>query len=93
MTNASPLKNARVELRVTADQKRSIEEAAAVEGRTVTDFSTTTLVAHAHDVLQRDRQARMDAARFDAFVDIMDQPARTVEGLRDLMGRRPVFVD
>jgi uncharacterized protein (DUF1778 family) len=93
MTSSTPLKDARVEFRVTAEQKRAIEEAAAIEGRTVTDFSATTLVEHAQDVIQRVRQLRLDAERFDAFAALMDQPARSVDGLRELMARKTVFVD
>lgn len=93
MTSQTPLKNARVEFRITAEQKQTIEEAAAIEGRTVTDFSAATLVEHAQDVIQRERQLRVDAERFDAFAALMDRPARTLDGLRDLMTRTSVFVD
>lgn len=82
-----------MELRVTADQKRVIEEAAAIEGRTVTDFSATALIERAQDVILRERQLRVDAEQFDAFTALMDQPARTIDGLRDLMTRKTVFVD
>lgn len=82
-----------MELRVTAEQKQAIEEAAAIQGRTVTDFSATTLVERAQDVILRERQLRIDAQQFDAFAALMDQPARTVDGLRDLMTRKTVFVD
>lgn len=87
------LKNARIELRVTAAQKQAIETAAALEGRTVTDFSTDVLTERAEEVIQRDRQVRVEAEHFDAFLTVMDRPARTIEGLRDLLTRKPVFVD
>ncbi len=82
-----------MELRVTADQKQVIEEAAAIEGRTVTDFSATTLVERAQDVILRERQLRVEAEQFDAFTALMDQPARSIDCLRDLMNRKTVFVD
>ncbi|WP_417554949.1 DUF1778 domain-containing protein [Microbacterium sp.] len=81
-----------MELRVTAEQKRAIEEAAAIEGRSVTDFSASTLVERAQDVILRERQLRIDAQQFDAFAALLDRPARTAEGLRDLMARKSVFV-
>ena len=87
------MKDARLDFRVTAEQKQSIEEAAAIEGRSVTDFSATTLIERAQEVIQRDRQLRVDAERFDAFADLMDRPARTIDGLRDLMTRESVFRD
>lgn len=90
---STPLKNARIEFRVTAAQKETIEAAAAISGRTLTDFSAEVLTERAEDVIQRDRQLRIDARAYDAFLEVMDQPASSVEGLRDLMSRKPVFVD
>jgi uncharacterized protein (DUF1778 family) len=89
----TPLKSARLEFRVTDAQKKTIEAAAAIEGRTVTDFSADTLVTRAEEVVQRDRELRVDADRFDAFLKIMDRPARPIDGLRDLMSRESVFGD
>lgn len=90
---SAPLKDRRIELRVTAAQKSAIETAAALQGRSVTDFSTAVLAEHAQSVIQHDRQLRVDAVRFDAFIEILDQPARNVEGLRQLLRRESVFVD
>lgn len=90
---ATTTKDARVEFRVTAEQKRVIEEAAAIEGRSVTDFSATTLVERAEGVIQRERRLHVDAVRFDAFIELMDQPPRTIDGLRELMARKSVFTD
>ncbi|WP_341947234.1 DUF1778 domain-containing protein [Microbacterium sp. LWH11-1.2] len=90
---ASPLKDRRIELRVTSAQKAAIEEAAALQGRSVTDFSAETLVARADEVIQRDRQLRVDAIRFDAFLEVLDRPAQSLDGLRSLLTRGSVFVD
>lgn len=92
-TMTTPLKNARIEFRVTAAQKAAIETAAAIEGRSVTDFSADALTERAEQVIQRDRNVRIQAEVFDAFVAVMERPARNVEGLRELMTRKPVFVD
>ncbi|WP_091737695.1 type II toxin-antitoxin system TacA family antitoxin [Microbacterium azadirachtae] len=90
---SSPLKNARVEFRVTSAQKETIEAAAAIQGRSLTDFSAAVLIERAQEVVQHERQLRVDADHYDAFLEIMDQPARSIDGLRDLMSRRSVFVD
>ncbi|MCZ4302669.1 MULTISPECIES: DUF1778 domain-containing protein [Microbacterium] len=92
-TSTTPLKSARLEFRVTADQKETIEEAAAIEGRSVTDFSASVLVERAQEVIERERRLRVDAVRFDAFIEVMERPPRTVEGLRELLRRESVFVD
>lgn len=89
----TPLKDARIELRVTSAQKERIETAAAIAGRTVTDFSAEVLTERAEEVIQQDRQLRVDAKAYDAFLAVIDGPARSIEGLRELMTRKPVFVD
>lgn len=90
---SAPLKDRRIELRVTSAQKSAIEEAAALQGRSVTDFSAEALTQRAEEVIQRDRQLRVDAIRFDAFLEVLDRPARSVHGLRELLTRESVFVD
>lgn len=89
----TPLKDKRIEVRVTAKQKAAIEQAARIEGRTITDFSVTALAEKAHDVIQRDRQLRVDAVFFDEFTLIMDRPAQSVSGLSKLLKHKTVFVD
>lgn len=88
-----PLKNARIELRVTSAQKQAIENAAALSGRTVTAFSAEVLVSRAEEVIQEDRRLRVDAATFEAFQVVMEEPAHAAAGLRDLMNRKSVFRD
>lgn len=78
---------------MTTEQKQAIEAAAAIEGRTLTDFSADVLVERANEIIQQERRLRIEAARFDAFAKIMDEPARTIDGLRELMGRKSLFVD
>ncbi|MFI5061890.1 MAG: DUF1778 domain-containing protein, partial [Actinomycetales bacterium] len=43
-------KNDRLDLRLTAEQKHEIEQAAALSGRSVTDFSVAVLVREADAV-------------------------------------------
>lgn len=93
MSASAPLKNARLEFRITSEQKDAIEEAAAIEGRTVTDFSASALYERAQEVIERERRLRVDAIRFDAFIEVMDRPSRSVAGLHELLSRESVFVD
>ncbi|WIB78369.1 DUF1778 domain-containing protein [Curtobacterium sp. MCPF17_002] len=86
-------KSDRLDLRLTPEQKREIEEAAAISGRSVTDFSVSVLVEHAEDTIRREREIAMSAKSFDAFSAILDRPARSVAGLADLLARPSVFVD
>lgn len=87
------VKNARIELRATSAQKAVIETAAAIEGRSVAEFSIGLLIEHAESVIQRDRQLQVSTEQFDAFLSILDSPARDVPALRELFNRPTVFVD
>ncbi len=91
MTTAT--KNDRLELRLTQRQKNEIEHAAALSGRSITDFSVSVLVKEAEDVILRERDLMMTEKAWDAFTNVLDQPARTPEGLTDLLSRPSAFVE
>lgn len=86
-------KNGRIDLRLSTTQKGRIEQAAALTGRTVTDFSVDVLVREAEDVIQRERVMMVDTATWDAFSAVVDRPAQSVSGLADLLRRPSVFTD
>lgn len=86
-------KNDRLELRLTVEQKRAIEQAAVLSGRSVTDFSVPLLVEEATEVIRRSSELQLGAETWDAFNAILDQPAKPVSGLADLFERPSVFVD
>ena len=87
------LKNDRLELRLTADQKRTIEQAATISGRSVTDFSVPLLIAEASEVIRQDRELRVSAEAWDAFNEVLDRPAASVPGLAELLRRPSIFTD
>lgn len=88
--SASP-KSDRLELRLTSAQKTEIERAAALTGRTVTDFSVGILVREAEEVIRFERELHLSKKSWDAFNEILDRPARPVSGLADLLARPSVF--
>jgi uncharacterized protein (DUF1778 family) len=89
----STTKDRRLELRLTADQKQTIEAAAAAEGRNVSEFSTQTLMDHAENVLRQDRVVRLNEEAFEQFSAVLDRPAAVLDGLTDLLARPSVFRD
>ncbi|MDO7883660.1 DUF1778 domain-containing protein [Antiquaquibacter soli] len=91
MPNAT--KSDRLELRLTPDQKSEIEQAAALSGRSVTDFSVTVLVREAEQVIRFERELHLSKKSWDAFNEILDRPAKPVSGLADLLTRPTVFSD
>jgi uncharacterized protein (DUF1778 family) len=90
---ATATKNDRLELRLTSDQKQEIEQAAAISGRSVTDFSVALLIEHANEVIRQERELRMSQPAWEAFNAILDQPAKPLSGLADLLQRPSVFTD
>ena len=90
---ASAIKSDRLELRLTPEQKAEIEQAAALSGRSVSDFSVTVLVKEANEVIQIERELRMSKQAWAAFNEILDRPAKPVSGLADLLQRPSVFSD
>ena len=93
MCMATATKTDRIELRLTSDQKQEIERAAAISGRSVTDFSVPLLVEQANEVIRQERELNMSKEAWDAFNEILDLPARPLSGLADLLQRRSVFND
>jgi uncharacterized protein (DUF1778 family) len=88
---ASTTKSDRLDLRLTAQHKREIERAAALSGRSVTDFSVTVLVREAAEVIQRERELALSAEAWAAFTAVLDRPARPVEKLAALLKRPSIF--
>lgn len=86
-------KDKRLEVRVTGPQKELIERAAAVEGRSLSDFTTAALTERATEVLRRERELQVQADAFDRFTALLDEPAQTVQGLADLLRRPSIFID
>lgn len=85
------VKNERLELRLTSDQKQDIEQAAAIVGRSVTDFSVTLLAEEAGEVIRQERELRISKNTWHAFNEILDEPAKPLAGLADLLRRPSVF--
>ena len=77
----------RLEVRVTAQLKSLVAQAAAVQGRTVTDF----VLASVQDAARRtiEEQQRLDLSLRDreAFVDALLHPRPVNDRLRDTVRR------
>lgn len=88
---ATAVKNDRLDLRLTHEQKLAIEQAAAISGRSVTDFSVSALTREAAEVIQHERDVVMSRQAWHAFNRIIEQPARPLEGFARLLRRPSVF--
>ena len=87
----APRAKGSINLRIEAQTRGLIDEAAAVLGKTRTDFMVESARAQAIDVLLDQRLFVLDAARFDAFVDALDNPPAPGPKLRALLRRKPMW--
>jgi uncharacterized protein (DUF1778 family) len=67
--------DARLNFRLPAELKETIEEAAAQLGQTVSDFAISTLVTTARQVLQEHQVTRLSQRDRDAFMALLDDAA------------------
>ena len=84
-------KDERLAVRVTARQKQTIERAAAVLGRNVTEFSIQALTERAEEVLTDRHAFGITQEAWDEFIARLDAPAQPVAELVALMRRPSVF--
>lgn len=73
----------RLETRVTAEQKSLIERAAALQGRTVTDFVLTSVQNAARRVIEEHQQLALSVRDSEAFVEALLNPKPVNDRLRE----------
>ena len=64
--------DARLNFRLSAELKQTIEEAAARMGRTVSDFAVSTLVETARNVIEQENITRLSKRDRDIFLAALD---------------------
>jgi uncharacterized protein (DUF1778 family) len=80
-----------INLRIEANTRQLIDDAAAVLGKTRTEFMIETARRQAIDVLLDQRLFVTDAGRYDAFVHALDNPPAPGPKLRSLLRRAPAW--
>ena len=77
----------RLETRVTAEQKSLIERAAALQGRTVTDFVLTSVQDAARRAIEEHQQLELSMRDSEVFVDALLNPKPVGDRLRETVRR------
>jgi uncharacterized protein (DUF1778 family) len=77
----------RVEARVTPEQKRLFERAAALEGRSLTDFLLSSAQAAAAETISRHELLKLTAQDHEVFVAALLNPPVPNNVLRAAAGR------
>lgn len=80
-----------INLRIETQTRRLIDDAAAILGKTRTEFMIESARRQAIDVLLDQRLFVLDPERFDAFVAALDNPPPPGPKLRSLLRRVPAW--
>src|SRR5438128_11702444 len=85
--NSGRTRAERLEARLTAEQKRLIEHAAALQGRTVTDFVLTSVQEAARRAIEEHQRIDLSIRDSQAFVEALINPQPVNDRLRDTISR------
>ncbi|TXM92802.1 DUF1778 domain-containing protein [Methylobacterium sp. WL30] len=91
LSNVPVRRGTTINLRVEAETRDLIDDAASVLGKTRTEFMIDTARHHAIDVLLDQRLFVLDDARHAAFVAALDAPPVARPRLSALMERKPAW--
>ncbi len=80
-----------VNLRIETRTRQLIDDAAAILGKTRTEFMVESARRQAIDVLLDQRLFVLDPERYDAFLDALDNPPAPGPKLRSLLRRVPAW--
>jgi len=78
-----------INLRIEASTRQLIDDAAAILGKTRTEFMVESARRQAVDVLLDQRLFVLDSDRYDAFMRALDNPSAPGPKLRSLLRRVP----
>jgi uncharacterized protein (DUF1778 family) len=80
-----------INLRIEGRTRQLIDDAAAILGKTRTEFMVESARRQAVDVLLDQRLFVLDPDRYDAFVQALDNPPAPGPKLRSLLRRVPAW--
>lgn len=78
-------------IRIRADQRRLIEQAAEAMDKTVSDFVREAALREATHTLLDQALFQLNQADWDKFNDALNHPPTTNPGIHDLLTRKPVW--
>jgi uncharacterized protein (DUF1778 family) len=86
---ASPTtRSARLGLRATHEQELVLRRAAEVTHKSLTDFILDSACLAAEQALLDQRLFMVSGAKYQAFMDLLEQPEQPNQGVRDLFKRK-----
>jgi uncharacterized protein (DUF1778 family) len=91
MTEITDTRSERVDLRMTPAAKRTLQRAAAVTNKTLTEFLLDTGLNAAFETLADRRVFQLDQKRWDAFMAALSARPKNNPRLRKLLARKPAW--
>jgi uncharacterized protein (DUF1778 family) len=85
------VRSERVDLRMTPAAKRTLQRAAAVSHKTLTEFLLDSGLNAAFETLADRRVFQLDETRWNAFMAALASPPKSNPGLRKLLARKPAW--
>ncbi|MGA0602065.1 DUF1778 domain-containing protein [Caulobacter sp. KR2-114] len=89
MADDANTRSDRVDVRLTPAAKRTLQQAAAVLNKSVSEFLLDSGLNAALDALADRRVFQLDDARWEQFQAALSAPASDNPGLRALLARKP----
>ncbi|MGC4193125.1 MAG: DUF1778 domain-containing protein [Thermomicrobiales bacterium] len=81
----------KLDLRLSAEAKRRLVAAAAINQRSVSEFVLISALAQADEVLGDRQHFGLDAAQWEAFTNALDAPTRALPRMVRLLHEPSVF--
>lgn len=88
MTDTIEARSERVDLRMTPAAKRTLQQAAAVANKTVSEFLLDSSLTAAFETLADRRVFQLDDKRWNAFMNALAHPPKDNPGLRRLLAHK-----
>ncbi|HEY3638144.1 MAG TPA: DUF1778 domain-containing protein [Rhizomicrobium sp.] len=91
MSEATEAKSERVDLRMTPAAKRTLQQAASIANKTVSEFLLDCSLTAAFETLADRRVFQLDDKRWNAFMRALARPPKNNAGLRRLLAHKPAW--
>lgn len=81
-TKTHPKATARLEARITPENKALLQHAADIQGRTLTDFVVATVLAEARRAIEQHQTLKLSLEDSEAFVNTLLNPPQPSDSLK-----------
>lgn len=81
----------KLDLRLTPAAKQALYAAAAADRRSLSEFVLDSALARAEEMLAMRRHFGLDAEKWQAFMDALDAPPRSLPRVEQLLSQPSIF--